>query len=228
VHRYLTYTVPVSDAGLTVESILRGRLHLSTGLSRRLKRIERAVLLNGMPCHTYILKKLRNERDILVFEKAFIETLLSFGFEHDSIETALCLCSQKVLPNSPIYGKEFHLLGEGLYIGNFIDSLWLDHTIPKYDTCHAYYKTFDNHCTACQICVYSPYYRNKQQAEELELLRYAFQSPQNLNQLKNMGLNAVCFRSVYNITQSLITAEQPKLFQLHKILYKLLNSSFFL
>jgi len=52
VHRYLTYTVPESDAGLTVESILRGRLHLSTGLSRRLKRIERAVLLNDAPCYS--------------------------------------------------------------------------------------------------------------------------------------------------------------------------------
>lgn len=50
VHRYLTYTVPAADAGLTVESILRGRLYLSVGLSRRLKRIDRAVLLNGEPC----------------------------------------------------------------------------------------------------------------------------------------------------------------------------------
>jgi len=50
VHRYLSYTVPADDAGLTVESILRGRLHLSTGLSRRLKRMENAVLLNGAPC----------------------------------------------------------------------------------------------------------------------------------------------------------------------------------
>ena len=49
-HRYLTYIVPPADAGLTVESILRGRLHLSVGLSRRLKRIDRAVLLNGEPC----------------------------------------------------------------------------------------------------------------------------------------------------------------------------------
>lgn len=143
----------------------------------------------------------------------------------NGMETALCLCSQKVLPNSPIYGKEFHLLGNGIYIGNFIDSLWLDHTIPKYDSCYAYYKTFDAHCTACQICIYSSYYRNMHQTEEMELLRYAFQSPQNLNHLKNIGLNAVCFRSVHNLIQSLITAEQPRLFQLHKILYKLLNKS---
>ena len=50
VHRYLQYIVPEVDAGLTVESILRGKLHLSTGLSRRLKRVERAVLVNDAPC----------------------------------------------------------------------------------------------------------------------------------------------------------------------------------
>ena len=49
-HRYLCYRISKSDAGLTVESILRGRLHLSSGLSRRLKRVDRAVLLNDAPC----------------------------------------------------------------------------------------------------------------------------------------------------------------------------------
>ena len=181
--------------------------------------------LNGMPCHAYIVKKLTNECDMLIFEKSYVDTMLSFGFEHDNIETSLYLFSQKLLPESPVYGKSFDIRGEGIDAGNFIDSLCIDVTIPRYESCQAYYRTYDEYCTACQICMYSPFFKNVFMEEELLVLRFAFQSAENLQYLKQHRLNATCFKSVYDVLQSHITASGPKLFPFHKILYKLLNKS---
>ena len=48
--RYLSYTSMYG--GETVESILRGKLRLSSGLTRRLKRVEHAILRNGKSCYS--------------------------------------------------------------------------------------------------------------------------------------------------------------------------------
>ncbi len=49
-HRYLYFHITPNEEGLTVESILRQKLKLSSGLSRRLKRVDGAVTRNAEPC----------------------------------------------------------------------------------------------------------------------------------------------------------------------------------
>lgn len=180
---------------------------------------------NGMPCHNYILKKLKSEQDMFVFEKSFVKTMISHGFKQENIEISLCSLSQKILPDSPIYGKSFNLSGKGLYRDNSICSFRSDNTTSRYSSCYSYYHSFDKYCTVCQICPYSSVFKNNRIKEELELLRFAFGSIENLEYLKKQKLNATCFRAVYDIMQSHIAATHPKLFPLYKILYKLLNKS---
>ncbi len=49
-HRYLHFQITPNEENLTVESILRQKLKLSSGLSRRLKRVDGAVTKNGEKC----------------------------------------------------------------------------------------------------------------------------------------------------------------------------------
>lgn len=190
-----------------------------------IKDIRNQYILNGMPCHAYIVRCLRNERDMLVFERAYAETMLSYNFDRISIETSLALLSQKISANSPIYGKQFNIRGEGLDVGNFIDSLCLDVTIPKFANCTDYYKTFDKACCACQDCIYSPNYKNLLRADELKVLRYVFESVENLQYTKGLGLNASHFKAVYDVTHAHMSATTPKMFPMHRVLFKLLNKS---
>ncbi len=51
-HRYLYCHITKDDEGLTIESILRNRIKLSSGLSRRLKRVDGGVTKNGEKCYS--------------------------------------------------------------------------------------------------------------------------------------------------------------------------------
>lgn len=183
-------------------------------------------MLHGMPCHKYIIHCLASERDMLIFEKSLAETMLSNGYTNSQIEDCLALLSQQISRQSPISGKLFDIHGDGIYLGNLVDSLCLDNSIPKYQGCKAYYGTYDESCRACQLCIYSPLYKNSLYEKELTVLRYIFSSADNFERMKANGLKATSFKSNVDIVNVISSAKHPVLYPLFKELYKLLNASY--
>lgn len=180
--------------------------------------------VNGMPCHKYIIRNLKNERDVVVFEKAFIETMLSYSFPETAISDALELLPRFALRNGPIWGQSFNLTGDGVDMGNLLSTLCLDSSIPHY-SCKEYYALFDESCSACKHCIFSTNYKNVHSAEERIILRYMLQSAQNLERMKDRGLKAGLFHSVEDAVAMVASASHPVNYLFLRTVYKTLNAS---
>lgn len=186
--------------------------------------IKKNYSLSGMPCHKYAIRHLHSKKDILIFEKIFVETMLSYEYSQDDIEQCLCLLPQYIPSNSPISDCQFDLTGNSTLSDDQIYSLCFDNTIPKYNNCIAYHKTFDESCCACQLCPYSAKYKNFLLYEEKLLLRFAFSSPENYNIVKKSGIKITHFKSVIDVVNICATAKAPLVYPLYKTLYKVLNA----
>lgn len=181
--------------------------------------------LHGMPCYKYIIRNLQNQRDILVFEKAFVENMLSKSFSYENINDALCLFPNNIPHSSPIFGMQFNILGNGIDMGNLIDSLCMDFTIPSFDTCKSYCKKYDIACTICQFCMFSNTFKNQTIDEERTIIRYIFDSADNYDHMKSLGIKTTLFRSVTDITETIASAKHPVSYTLYRNIFKTLKAS---
>lgn len=190
----------------------------------RLEHYQKSYALHGMPCHKYIVRNLKNTRDIIVFEKSFLKTMLSNGYDENTSLDSLGLMEQFVPIASPISGIEFSQMGDGVDFGDFLPSIIADVTIPEY-TCSEYYSLCDEKCSACSNCIYSTSFANFYIEEERTILRYVLASEENLSHLKNLGLKASVFHSVIDIVDVISSATHPINFMLYRSVYKMINSS---
>lgn len=192
---------------------------------KHIEDIKKKFSLNGMPCHRYIIRHLASQKDILIFEKIFVETFLSYEYCIEDIEKCLCLLPQYIQPNSPISGQQFDIMGKFSLSDNIVYNLCLDSSIPKYKNCSAYYKTIDEYCHACQLCPYSAKYKNSLQMEELQLVRFAFSSPAHYEIVKKSHIKITHFKSVEDVMNVCASAKEPLLYPLSKNLYKVLSAT---
>ena len=192
---------------------------------RHIEDIKKNFSLNGMPCHRYIIRHLTSQKDILIFEKIFVETFLSYEYCIEDIEKCLCLLPQYIQPNSPICDQQFDLMGEFSLSDSLVYNLCLDNSIPKYKNCSAYYKTIDEACHACQLCPYSVKYKNSLRTEELQLVRFAFSSPAHYEMVKSSHIKITHFKSVEDVMNVCASAKGPLLYPLSKNLYKVLSAT---
>lgn len=158
-------------------------------------------ILNGLPCHRYIVRNLANERDILEFERSFIEIMYENNISDEDIDMALITIGNYISKKSPIYGKSFDIRGNGPAIGGIAASVLFDPDIPSYGKCVSYYRKYDKSCHACVLCDISKRYNRFRYAEELSLIRFVLEKKDNYLLLVKHGLHSGLFRSSVDITE---------------------------
>lgn len=158
-------------------------------------------ILNGLPCHRYIIRNLANERDILEFERSFIEIMYEHNIPDEDIDMALITIGNYISKKSPIYGKSFDIRGNGPAIGGIAASVLFDPNIPSYGKCVSYYRKYDKSCHACVLCDISKRYNRFRYEEELSLIRFVLEKKDNYLLLVKHGLHSGLFRSSVDITE---------------------------
>lgn len=157
------------------------------------------LLINGMPCHKYILRGLGTTVDAIVFRKTYVNTMIAAGATYEEIESALPLLSFKLDRNSPIAGFDFSVCTcqtQGL---SLIDSIRLDDDVATYRTCDKFYKKFDKKAIACRLCPLSAKFSNRNIQVERAVLSYALSSPSAFQYLLDNHVTAEHFSSVIDI-----------------------------
>lgn len=157
--------------------------------------------LNGLPCHRYIVRNLKDENDILEFERSFINTMRSHSFPDDDIEAALCMMSSHIPKNSPIWGKTLNMTGTGVKMNSFLDTILFDSSILGYSSCVSFYRKFDRSCRGCLMCPYSNKYTRQNFPAEKSLIRYILSSQTHMERLLAKGIVPNLFKSVFDVTE---------------------------
>ena len=183
---------------------------------------DKSCTLNGMPCHKYIIRNLTTEKDMLEFERAYADLMLSKDYNENEIEDALIAMSSYINPKSPLQGKVFDILGNGPDMGNFVSSLIFDNNIPTYGKCSAYYKRFDKQIHACSLCEFSAKSTCTNIKNEKLLLRFILESNHNYEAALSSGASEDFFNSNIDI-MAYTNAGRSYPLQLYKLIFSLLG-----
>ena len=171
----------------------------------------------GLPCHKYIARNLKTEKDIVEFEKALVDGMSGFGYRDEDISAALLMMSTAISPKSPIYGKKFELLGE-VDLGNLLMSLRYDTSIQSFNNCSKFYRKWDDKTTICDICQFSKKYKNRHVEVEKTLVQYCFYSEDHFDYVVAKGITPDHFFSMIDILDT-FPSQKPCLFDLYKACY---------
>ena len=157
------------------------------------------LLINGMPCHKYILRGLGTTVDAITFRKTYVNTMIAAGATYDEIEASLPLLSIKLDRNSPIVGYNFCSYNGTTKGLSLIDSIRLDENVATYRTCDKFYKKYDNKAIGCRLCPLSAKYLNRNIQIERAVISYALSSRSALQNLLDNHISAEHFTSVIDI-----------------------------
>lgn len=172
------------------------------------------LLINGMPCHKYILRGLGTTVDAIVFRKTYVNTMVAAGATYEEIEAALPLLSFKLDRNSPIAGYDFSSLPNQTHGLSLIDSIRLDDDVATYRTCDKFYKKFDKKAIACRLCPLSAKFSNRNIQVERSVLSYALSSPSALQYLLDNHVAAEHFTSVIDVMGYFSYPQKPSCYPL--------------
>ncbi|MBR2402828.1 MAG: hypothetical protein IKB01_08705 [Lachnospiraceae bacterium] len=176
--------------------------------------INDTFLLNGMPCHKYILRNLTTSVDAIVFRKTYVNTMLAAGALHEEIEASIPLLSIKLDPNSPIAGYDFYATVEQKNGLSFVDSICFDDDVTTHRKCDQFYKKFDKKAVVCRLCPLSDKYRNRNFQLERTVLAYALSSPTAFQYLLDHHVTADHFESVIDIMEYFSYAQKASCYPL--------------
>lgn len=172
------------------------------------------LLINGMPCHKYILRGLGTTVDAIVFRKTYVNTMIAAGATYEEIEAALPLLSIKLDRNSPIAGYDFSAYTNQTQGLSLIDSIRLDDDVATYRTCDKFYKKFEKKAIACLLCPLSAKFSNRNIQIERAVLSYALSSPSALQYLIDNCVTAEHFTSVIDVMGYFSYPQKPSCYPL--------------
>ena len=172
------------------------------------------LLINGMPCHKYILRGLGTTVDAITFRKTYVNTMIAAGATYDEIEASLPLLSIKLDRNSPIVGYNFCSYNGTTKGLSLIDSIRLDENVATYRTCDKFYKKYDNKAIGCRLCPLSAKYLNRNIQIERAVMSYALSSRSALQNLLDNHISAEHFTSVIDIMGFFSYTQKPSCYPL--------------
>lgn len=178
--------------------------------------MENGNYLQGMPCHKYIFRNLKNHAEAVAFQRAFVDTLTANKVSDPDIAMALSLLDVNLGQNENLSGYSFakwdsnHLFGDDV-----LSNIRFDNSVPTYRCCTQLYKKYDEKRPCCMLCSLSPKYANALGVEEQALIRFAFASEENYLFLLDEGLTKDHF--VYNIDlMESMTTQKPCPFPVYR------------
>lgn len=177
----------------------------------------------GLPCHKYIARNLKNDKDIVEFERSLVDSMSSFGYSDDDIEAALLMMPTCIPPKSSIYGKDFSVKG-ARDLGDLLPSIRFDSTIPTYKSCGKYYKKWDPKTSICELCFFSKKNRNRKILSEEIVIRFSYAAKENYDYVIRKGITPDHFHAVIDVLDS-FPGQKPCLFDLYKVAFNALFSS---
>lgn len=184
--------------------------------------------LNGMPCHRYMLRNLKNtDIDTLTFTFSFIDTMKGQGMPDKDIEAAVALFPLMVTSDSSLKERDFLNYNgrpEGL---SLVNARSVDSLTPKKNNCSAYCRELLTNNKICQLCPKSQLYTNDLIMEELRLLGFSLRTRENFTFLKEQGLSENNFIGVWDFGQNYNGAREPLVEKVSNLLYKSINLSRF-
>lgn len=172
-------------------------------------------LINGMPCHKYILRQLTTTADAVTFTKTYVNTMITAGASYDEVENSLPLLSFRLNSNSPVSGHDFASRENSLQGLSLIDAIRLDDNVPTFRKCDTFYKKFDPKRIACRLCPLSTKYLNRQYSLEKSIMSYALSSPDAFRYVQEQGISSDHFQSVIDIMGYFSYANKPSCYPLY-------------
>ncbi len=180
--------------------------------------------LQGMPCHKYIFRGLKNHAEAAAFERAFVDTLTSRRVGESDIVTALTFFDMNLGQNEKLDGYSFSRWDSNTIFGDdILANIRFDLTVPTYRCCTQLYKKYDEKRACCMLCPLSPKYTNALESEEQKLVRFAFASEENYMFLLDEGLTKDHFMYNMDLVESMQT-QRPSLFPVYRSAFLALYS----
>lgn len=177
----------------------------------------------GMPCHRYILRNLKNEVDALSFVKTFVNTMTRVGMSDEHIESCIYLFSAHLPPDSPLQNFRFENWLNMIDGISLVNCIRMDSTVATYKKCMQFYKSQSAKTDVCKICPLHRKYSNDKKDVETQILRFALESKSNYEYVTSLGILPMHFHSLVDILEHVTTATMPGIYSFYSDLFKALG-----
>lgn len=193
------------------------------GSVARQNRIDVGQFTEGMPCHRYILRNLRDEEDAKTFVKNFVNTMTYIHLPDEYIEADIFLFSRHLPSSSPLKNYPFEKWDSPIEGLPLLDAIRMDGSVATYKKCTQYYRSNAPKTDACCICPLSKWYANAKEKEELSVLRYTLESEENYNYVASLGINSSHFTSLSDLLEVATYAMRPGMYAFYAAVYEALG-----
>lgn len=123
----------------------------------------------ALPCHKYLVRRIESEADKLEYARAFFTKLYEQGYDSREIISGYVATAHFQETNHLDF-LSYHdktLSGESFY-----NTVMADSSIPSHKNCQVYAKKYEKDIIpVCKICLSYSRYANKNQEEELSVLK---------------------------------------------------------
>lgn len=175
----------------------------------------------GMPCHRYILRNLRDKKEALTFVKTFVNTMTSVHLPDEYIEADIYMFSHHLPPSSPLGRHSFEEWPTFIDDIPLVEAIRMDNSVGTYKRCTQFYKSITSKTDACKICPLSKNYLNAKEKEELSVLRFLLESEENYNYIMSLGIQKEVFVSSVDMLEIVTGSLSPGIYP---FCYKVLKS----